>query len=155
MIPSARSSGCADHWGSPTGSYPNGFYTKDRQNESAPLCGAPKRNGKRSIILSLIVLSGGFRLLLTLQAGANIMLSLLNLSDNAILRTAALKSLERTLQRLIFFYADLRHDFPSLRCISQGNAIRAIRWLFLLYARNAEMSSTNLHFPCQNTEKLT
>ena len=109
--------------------------------------------GRKESIELLSVLASSFRLLLTLQAGANIVLSLLNLSDNAILRTAALKSLERTLQRLIFFYADLRHDFPSLRCISHRNALRAIRWLFLLYAMTREMSSTNMQVIHQNHEK--
>ena len=63
-----------------------------------------------------LVLTSCFRLLLALQAGAHIMLSLLNLSDNAGLSTATLEALERIFQGLAFLDANFRHCFPSLRC---------------------------------------
>ena len=62
----------------------------------------------KSIELSL-VLTGSFRLLLTLQAGADIMLALLNLSDNALLGTATLKTAQSALQRFVLLYANFRH----------------------------------------------
>ena len=70
--------------------------------------------GRESIEL-LSVLASSFRLLLTLQAGADVMLALLNFGDNALLGTAALKSLERVVQRLILLDVDFRHFIPSLQ----------------------------------------
>ena len=55
----------------------------------------PRTIKKKSIELSL-VLTSSFRLLLPLQAGAYIMLSLLNFLDGASLLAAALKSLQST-----------------------------------------------------------
>ena len=71
--------------------------------------------GRESIEL-LSVLASSFRLLLTLQAGADIVLSLLDLSDDAGLGAAALEPLESILQGLAFLDANFRHRFPSLRC---------------------------------------
>ena len=62
-----------------------------------------------------LVLTGSFRLLLTLQAGADIMLALFNFSDNALLGAATLKATQSALQRLVFLDANFRHCFPSLR----------------------------------------
>ena len=62
-----------------------------------------------------LVLTGSFRLLLTLQAGADVMLALLNFSDNALLGAATLKATQCGLQRLVFLDANFRHCFPSLR----------------------------------------
>lgn len=67
-----------------------------------------------SIELSL-VLTGSFGLLLPLQAGADVMLTLLDLSNHAFLGTAALKTTQSTLQRLVLLDANFRHCFPSLR----------------------------------------
>ena len=60
-----------------------------------------------------LVLTGSFRLLLTLQAGADVMLALLNFSDNALLGTAALETTQSALQRFVFLNANFRHCFPS------------------------------------------
>ena len=60
-----------------------------------------------------LVLTGSFRLLLTLQAGADVMLTLLNFSDNALLGAAPLKTAQSALQRLVFLNANFRHCFPS------------------------------------------
>ena len=62
-----------------------------------------------------LVLTGSFGLLLPLQAGADVMLALLNLSDHAFLGTAALKTTQSALQRLVLLDANFRHCFPSLR----------------------------------------
>ena len=64
--------------------------------------------GRKSIELSL-VLTSSFRLLLTLQAGADIMLSLLDLLNDTGLGTAALKTLQSRFQRFIFFDVNFRH----------------------------------------------
>src|SRR5699024_7875553 len=64
--------------------------------------------GRKSIELSL-VLAGSFGLLLPLQAGTHIMLSLLDLLNNASLGAAALKALQCGLQRFIFLYVNFRH----------------------------------------------
>ena len=68
----------------------------------------------KSIELSL-VLSGSFRLLLPLQAGADIMLALFDLGNHALFGTAPLKTAQCALQRFIFLDANFRHGFPSLR----------------------------------------
>jgi len=71
--------------------------------------------GEGSIELSL-VLTGSFRLLLALQAGAHIMLPLLDLLNNAGLSTAALKTLQSRFQGFILLDVNFRHcGFPSLR----------------------------------------
>ena len=62
-----------------------------------------------------LVLTGSFRLLLTLQAGADVMLALLVLTDNALLGNAALKTTQSALQRFVLLDANFRHCFPSLR----------------------------------------
>ena len=70
----------------------------------------------RGILVELsLVLTGSFRLLLTLQAGADVMLALLNFSDNALLGAATLKATQSALQRFVFLDANFRHFFPSLR----------------------------------------
>ena len=65
--------------------------------------------GKSIELLS--VLASSFRLLLTLQAGAHIMFSFLDLSDNASLCAAALETLESIFQRFAFLDANFRHRF--------------------------------------------
>ena len=62
-----------------------------------------------------LVLTGGLGLLLTLQAGADVVLALLNFSDNALLGAAPLKAAQCGLQRLVLLDANFRHCFPSLR----------------------------------------
>ena len=61
-----------------------------------------------SIELSL-VLTGSFRLLLTLQAGAHVMLSLLDLLNNASLGAGTLEALQSRFQRFILFHVNFRH----------------------------------------------
>ena len=70
---------------------------------------------KGELVELLSVLPSRFRLLLTLQAGADIMLSLLDLSDDASLCTAALEPLQSIFQGFAFLDANFRHCFPSLR----------------------------------------
>ena len=70
---------------------------------------------KGELVELLSVLASSFRLLLTLQAGAHIMFSLLDFSDNASLCTAALEPLESIFQGFAFLDANFRHCFPSLR----------------------------------------
>ena len=72
-----------------------------------------------SLIELSLVLAGSFRLLLTLQAGADVMLALLNFSDNALLSTATLKTTQSALQRLVFLNANFRHFF-SLPPMASG-----------------------------------
>ena len=64
-----------------------------------------------------LVLTGGLGLLLTLQAGADVMLALLHLGNDALFGAAALETTQSALQRLILLDANFRHDFPSLRRI--------------------------------------
>ncbi len=71
--------------------------------------------GRKESIELLSVLASSFRLLLTLQAGAHIMFSLLDFSDNASLCAAALEPLESIFQGFAFLDANFRHRFPSLR----------------------------------------
>ena len=68
-------------------------------------------------IASSLVLTSSFGLLLPLETRADIMLSLLDLGDHAVLGAAALEALQSTLQRLVLFDANFRHRFPSLRRI--------------------------------------
>lgn len=63
---------------------------------------------KESIELSL-VLPSCLRLLLPLQTGAHVMLSLLDFSNDALFGAATLKSSQSTLQRFVLFYANFRH----------------------------------------------
>ena len=63
----------------------------------------------------VFTLTSSFGLLLPLQAGADVMLTLLDLSNHAFLGTAALKTTQSTLQRLVLLDANFRHCFPSLR----------------------------------------
>ena len=70
---------------------------------------------KGELVELLSVLPSSFRLLLTLQAGADIMLSLFDLSDDASLCTATLEPLQSIFQGFAFLDANFRHCFPSLR----------------------------------------
>ena len=69
----------------------------------------------RELVELSLVLTGSFRLLLTLQAGADIVLALLNFSNNALLGTATLETTQSALQRFVLLNANFRHCFPSLR----------------------------------------
>ena len=69
--------------------------------------------GQEGLIELSLVLTGSFRLLLTLQAGADVMLALLNFSDDALLGAATLKAAQSAVQRLILLDANFRHCFPS------------------------------------------
>ena len=78
--------------------------------------GGSQAQSKRDILIELsLVLTGSFRLLLTLQAGADVVLALLDLGDNALLSAATLETTQCGLQRLVFLDANVRHFFPSLR----------------------------------------
>ena len=68
-----------------------------------------------SLIELSLVLTGGLGLLLTLQAGADVMLALLNFGNNALLGAATLKATQSALQSFVFLNANFRHCFPSLR----------------------------------------
>lgn len=96
--------------------------------------------GERLVVLALVFASS-FRLLLTLQTGANIVLSLFNFSDHASFRTAALKTLQCAFKRLVLLNTDFSHGFPSLRVrcndAHSGPNLRP----FLLYAPDDQMSS--------------
>ena len=65
-------------------------------------------NGRKSEASSL-VLTGGLALLLPLQAGADVMLTLADLLLDASLLAAPLEALERILQGFVFLHLDLRH----------------------------------------------
>ena len=56
----------------------------------------------------VFTLTSSFGLLLPLEARADVMLTLLDLSDNAILLAAALETLQRALQRLVLLHANFR-----------------------------------------------
>lgn len=77
---------------------------------------------KLLIILFSAVLTSSFGFLLALQAGADIMLSLLDFSNNASFLAAALESLKSAFQRFVFFDADFRHWFslPPTRLPVEG-----------------------------------
>ena len=60
-------------------------------------------------IASSFVLTSSFGLLLPLETRADIMLSLLDLGDDAVLLAASLEALQSTLQRLVLFDTDFRH----------------------------------------------
>ena len=60
-------------------------------------------------IASSLIFTSSFGLLLPLETRAYVMLSLLDLSDNAVLLAASLEALQSTLQRLVLFDTDFRH----------------------------------------------
>lgn len=60
-------------------------------------------------IASSLVFTSSFRLLLPLETRADIMLSLLNFGDDAVLLAASLEALQSTFQRLVLFNTDFRH----------------------------------------------
>ena len=64
--------------------------------------------GRKSEASSL-VLTGSLALLLPLQTGADVMLTLADLLLDACLLAAPLEALERVLQGLVFLDLDLRH----------------------------------------------
>ena len=57
----------------------------------------------------LAILAGSLRFLAALNAGALVVLALTHLGQYTGLGTAALKTLERALQRLVFSHTDFRH----------------------------------------------
>ena len=72
---------------------------------------------RSSIITLIAILPSCLGLLAALDAGTLVMLPAANLRQNAGLGAAALKTLERAVQRFIFLDMDFRHLFPSLRYI--------------------------------------
>ena len=69
----------------------------------------------RSIISLVSVLAGSLGLLAALDAGALVVLLAAQIRHDAGLGTAALKSLERVVQRLVLLDVDFRHFIPSLQ----------------------------------------
>ena len=70
----------------------------------------------RSLIEALIlVLACCFGLFTTLDAGALVVLLFSQVSQNAGLCTASLKSFKSVVQRLVFLDVNFRHLFPSLQ----------------------------------------
>ena len=97
-------------------------FTRNGQRKTAP----DHRSGfelkyKRDVeLIELsLVLTGSFRLLLTLQAGADVMLALLDFSDDALLGAATLKATQSAFQRFVFLDANFRHLF-SLPPMASG-----------------------------------
>ena len=90
-------------------------YAQKRRSAFAERRSSLQFSRKGELVELLSVLPSRFRLLLTLQAGADIMLSLLDLGDHTSLCTAALEPLQSILQGLAFLDANFRHRFPSLR----------------------------------------
>ena len=91
--------------------------TKRKQKETACL--------RRLLIFSLIealilVFTCSFGLFTTLDAGALIVLFLSQISQNAGLCTASLKSFKSVVQRLVFLDVNFRHLFPSLQTRHAG-----------------------------------
>ena len=80
-----------------------------------------------------LVLTGSFGLLLTLQAGADVMLALLHFGDNALLGAAPLKTAQSALQRLVLLDANFRHGFPSLRWHPAQSRMRSGPYTRLVY----------------------
>ena len=68
----------------------------------------------RLVISLVLVLACCFALFAALYAGALIVLSLSEVSEDACLSGVALKSLKSAVERLILFYVDFRHLFHSL-----------------------------------------
>jgi hypothetical protein len=62
-----------------------------------------------ALIVTLLVLTSSLRLLATLDAGALIMLSLTNLSQNTSLSAATLETLQSAVDGFVFLNMDLRH----------------------------------------------
>ena len=105
--------------------------------------------GERSIVLPLI-LAGSFRLLLALQTGANIVLSLFHFRDHASFCTAALETLQCAFKRLVLLNTDFSHGFPSLR-VRCNTHIRVQICDLFYYMRPAikcqvRFHGTSLHF---------
>ena len=65
----------------------------------------------------------GLRLLAALDARAFIMLTLAELGKRTRLGARTLETAQRAVNRLVFFDADLRHSFPSLRAFPSGGTL--------------------------------
>ena len=85
------------------------LWCYQRKNSADKVCGVLLYLEQRELIELLLVLTGSFRLLLTLQAGAHVMLSALNFLNNAGLGAGTLESLQSGFQRFIFFNMNFRH----------------------------------------------
>ena len=72
---------------------------------------------------SILALAGGFRLLLALDAGLLIMLTLADFRQNAGPGTLPFEALQRAFQRFILFHTDFRHSFPPLRSSRLTNTV--------------------------------
>ena len=90
------------------------FANKNRRGYTTAVSRTKIKRDVKLIELSL-VLTGGLGLLLTLQAGADVMLALLDFSDNALLGAAPLETAQCGLQRLVLLDANFHVCFPSLR----------------------------------------
>ena len=67
------------------------------------------------VITLILVLASSLRLFAATNAGALVVLLAAQIRHDAGLGTAALKSLERIVQRLILLDVDFRHFIPSLQ----------------------------------------
>ena len=89
-----------------------------------------------------LVLTGSLALLLALQAGADVMLTLADFLLDTCLLAAPLEALKRVLQGLVFLDLDFRHCFPSLRHdrFYPGRFQGLFRKAWLLYRSFCQMS---------------
>lgn len=70
----------------------------------------------------VFTLTSSFGLLLTLYRRLFVMLSLADFSDNAVLRTRSLKTLQRGVQRLVLTNANFCHlHFPPFATTAEAN----------------------------------
>ena len=97
---------------------------------------------------SSLVLTGSLALLLALQTGADVMLTLADFLLDASLLAAPLEALESILQGFIFLDLDLRHRFPSLRYdrFHPGRFQGLFQKAWLLYRPFCQMSREILIF---------
>ena len=89
-----------------------------------------KHNADRIVLLSqllILALSSCLSLLLTLNAGLLIVLSLTKLGQNAGLNALSLETTKRVVKSFIFFYSDFCHlKFPPF-------AVQRVNHIILLY----------------------
>ena len=73
------------------------------------------------IVTLVFIFACGFGFLAALHAGALVVFFLAQVGQNAGFRATALEAFQRIIQRLILFYIDLRHLFPSLRHVKNND----------------------------------
>jgi len=70
--------------------------------------------------LLILALSCRFRFLLLLYAGLFVMFSLTKLSEDTGSCALTLETTKSTIERLVFFYSNFCHLYPSLRIMQRG-----------------------------------